>query len=180
MNLLNTFAEARKYFEAMAAYNIDRFRFQSMVSTAHKLLSIHHYVKNGTVPNELAAGIASISEYWYYKTLHSPLFKDHVGAFEYVKSWSEAHGMAFNTEADSFHTDDFCKYLLVKNPHSGGYEIFSLEDGESFVADTHAAGRNLLPATLTSIRGAMTPVYNFTRRECSARSAVHIGHQVAH
>lgn len=180
MNLLNKFAEARKYFEAMAAYNIDRFRFQSMISTAHKLLSIHHYVKNGTVPSELAKGLASISEYWYYKTLHSPLFKEHHAAFEYVKSWGEEHGMVFNTETDSFHTDNFCKHLLVKNPHSGGYEIFSLEDGESFLADTHAGGRNVLPAALTVIRGVPSPIYNFTRRECGARSSVRIGHQVAH
>lgn len=180
MNLLNKFAEARKYFEAMAAYNIDRFRFQSMISTAHKLLSIHHYVKNGTVPSELAGGIASISEYWYYKTLHSPLFKEHAEAFEYVKSWAEVHGMTFNTEADSFHTDTFCKYLLVKNPHSGGYEVFSLEDGGAFLADTQAAGREVLPAALTVIRGVPSPIYNFTRRECGAPSSVRIGHQVAH
>ena len=46
-NLFDTFQEARKYFEVIAAYNVDRFRFQSMISTAHKLTSLCAYIRNG-------------------------------------------------------------------------------------------------------------------------------------
>ncbi len=179
-NLFDTFQEARKYFEVIAAYNVDRFRFQSMISTAHKLTSLSAYIRNGVVVEELAKGVESVSDYWFYKTLHSPLFKDYRDAFLLVQSWAEEQGLEFNREADSFHTDTFCNHLLVKNPHNGGYELFRLDDGQSFQADTYVNCRPQTPATLTMIQGASVPVYNFTRRECSVRTSAPIGHQVAH
>ncbi|QVW28710.1 hypothetical protein pEaSNUABM8_00213 [Erwinia phage pEa_SNUABM_8] len=179
MNVLNTFTEARKYFEVIAAYNIDRFRFQSMISTAHKLETLNDAIRAGMPMEEISKGVTSVSDYWYYKAIHSPMLKGQREIFEHVKVWAEDNGLAFNTAADSFHTDAYCNHMLVKNPHSGGYEIFNLETGTAFAAST-LPGRNTSPAGVAEINGKYVPVFNFTRRECGAKSLAVISHQTTH
>ncbi|QVW55756.1 hypothetical protein pEaSNUABM9_00175 [Erwinia phage pEa_SNUABM_9] len=179
MSILNTFTEARKYFEVIAAYNIDRYRFQSMISTAHKLETLNEAIRSHLPMDEISKGITSVSDYWYYKAIHSPMFKGQTEIFEHVKAWSEQHGLAFSTAPDSFNTDAYCNHMLVKNPHSGGYEIFNLETGTAFAASTLPA-RNTRSATVAEINGKYVPVFNFTRRECGAKSLAVIGHQATH
>lgn len=179
MNIFNTFHDVRKFFEVIAAYNIDRFRMQSMVSTAHKVLATQQLINNGTVLEKMQKATDSISEYWFYKVLHSPLFKEHHSAFEYVQRWSEQHGLKFNTEGDSFHTDNFCNHMLIRSPHTGGYEIFDLTTGTSFAVATLPNSKTA-PAAFFKFKDGFVPLYNFTRRECGAQSCVPIGHQTAH
>lgn len=179
MNLLNIFTEARKYFEVIAAYNIDRFRFQSMVSTAHKLASLQQAMDAHLPMDEISKGAASVSTYWYYKVLHSPIFKEQHDLFKGVEAWVTTHGMTFNVEADSFNTDVYCNHMLVNNPHSGGYEVFDLSTGNHYAVATLPV-RSALSASVITVQDKTVPLYNFTRRECGAKSHVFIGHQATH
>lgn len=178
MNIFATLNCARKYFEVMAAYNIDRFRLQSMLSTAHKLLRAKRAIDQQSSVEELQAQIATISDYWFYKTAHSPLFAQHEEDFQFVRDWAEKHQLSFNTSEASFGTDPMCRHMLVLSPYTGGHEVFDLETGKSFAIHTLPV-REPTPASAVSIDGVSVPLYNFTRRECDASVGGLISHTVS-
>lgn len=179
MSILSTFHAARKFFEVNAAYNVDRFRFQSMVSTAHKMLTLERAIVAGKSQDDIAKGVASVSEYWFYKTIHSPIFAEHMDSFLRVDNWCKSHGIAYDTSEAQFHTDSYCRHMLLMSPFTGGHEVFDLETGKAFTVATLPT-KNPTLAGVIHVEGKPTPLYNFTRRECDAKSGGLINHQASH
>lgn len=178
--MLNTIKDAKKYFEVTTAFNVDRFRCQSLISTAHKLLTVKSAINARMSMDEISKGVASISLYWYYKLIKTPMFSSQKDIFIEVFEWAQSHDMKFDTSEGSYNTDFYCQYVLVHNPISAGPELMNLETGYRVVAQNLRPAKSATKNAVALIQGKQLPVFNFTRRECNARTESWLSQLVSH
>ncbi|QOC54647.1 hypothetical protein pSALSNUABM04_187 [Salmonella phage pSal-SNUABM-04] len=159
---LNT---TRRYFEVKTAYNIDRFRFQSMVSTAHKLLTLSDAIRRDG--DEQAVALAeSVSHHWFTKTLGSSLFAEHKEAFLAVQSWIYASGHQFDVSENQYATDEYCQYILVLPPATTTPKILNMTNSEMALPDFVRSEMHKKANGVLQIGKQRLPIFDFTRREC--------------
>lgn len=158
---MNYFNITRRYFEIKTAYNIDKFYFQSLVSTAVKLGILGRTLARGEDLKSIHP-TPTMSMYWVNAVLRSSLFSEQR---QVLKRTVEQLRQTDGILTDSTENDDYCRYVLIQPIGSRQKQIMDLSTGEYQLANVQHSGRGAR-CNLITLGKQQLPIYDFTRFEC--------------